>query len=236
MLTAFEKSKETYGYPRIAAVLNKEGTKASASLVYRIMKDLKIRAKVVKKPKKSSEKSKEKASQNLIKDKDITGPNQVIVSDITYIRTKEKWMYLCCIMDLYSRKIIAHTIDDNMESKLVEDALKLASKRSKFTAETIFHSDKGSQFRSKNFRTLLKELKLEQSMCGAGNCYENAAMESFHSSLKKEIIYPYKLRDKKDTQMTVFEYIEGFYNRTRLHSSLGYLSPIEYEEKYYGVI
>lgn len=227
-----ENSRKSYGSPRIAAVLNADERVASSKFVAKLMRENDIHAISHKKFRKKSKPSKDSIEHNLIKEKEVIAPNEVWVSDITYIWTQNKWMYLSSIMDLYSRKIIAHIMDDRMDSRLVEETLKLAASRRSFTSETIFHSDKGSQYRSNSFKNLLKQYGFKQSMCGKANCYDNAAMESFHSSLKKELIYPSKIEDKKTTQLKVFDYIEGFYNKNRIHSSLGYISPEKFESNY----
>lgn len=213
-------------------LLNSENKLASERLVAKLMRENNIRAISHKKFRKKSKPSEESPEKNLIKEKQITAPNQVWVADITYIWTQHKWMYLSSIMDLFSRKIIAHIMNDRMDSSLVEETFKLAVSRRTFTKETIFHSDKGSQYRSKAFKNLLKEHGLKQSMCGKGNCFDNAAMESFHSSLKKELVYPSSIADKKTTQLRIFDYIEGFYNKNRVHSSLNYVSPENFEKNY----
>lgn len=196
------------------------------------MREENIRAISHKKFRKKSKPSEESPEKNLIKDIKVVEPNQVWVADITYIWTQHRWMYLSSIMDLFSRKIIAHIMNDKMDSSLVEETFKLAVSRRSFTSETIFHSDKGSQYRSKAFKSLLKEYKVKQSMCGKGNCFDNAAMESFHSSLKKELVYPSSIADQKTTQLRIFDYIEGFYNKNRIHSSLNYVSPENFEKNY----
>lgn len=228
----YEDSRKAYGSPRIAAVLNADERVASQKFVAKLMKENSIHAISHKKFRKKSKPSEDSIEHNLIKEKLVTAPNQVWFSDITYIWTQNKWMYLSSIMDLYSRKIIAHIMDDRMDSKLVEETLKLAISRRSFTENTIFHSDKDSQYRSKAFKSLLNKLNIKQFMCGKANCYDNAVMESFHSSLKKELIYPGKIDDQKATQLKVFDYIEGFYNKNSIYSSLGYLSPEKFESNY----
>lgn len=225
-------SKKAYGSPRIAAALNSNGHIASQKLVVKLMKLNSIQAISYKKFRAKAKSTSDSVEQNLIKDIKVTAPNQIWVTDITYIWTKKRWMYLSSIMDLYSRKIIAHIIDDRMDSNLVESTLKLAINRRGVTDGLILHSDKGSQYRSKAFKALLKQHNIKQSMCGKGNCYDNAAMESFHSSLKKEEIYPNSILDQKETQLKIFDYIEGFYNKSRLHSSLNYVSPEIFEKNY----
>mgnify|MGYP000050167025 CR=1 FL=1 len=225
-------SRKTYGSPRIAATLNANGHIASQKRVAKLMKENSIQAISYKKFRSKSKASNESIEENLIKNLKVDAPNQIWVTDITYIWTKKRWMYLSSIMDLYSRKIIAHIIDDRMDSSLVVNTLKLAISRRGLAENLILHSDKGSQYRSNIFKQLLKKNNIKQSMCGKGNCYDNAAMESFHSSLKKEQIYPNPILDQKETQLQIFDYIEGFYNKNRLHSSLDYVSPEVFEEKY----
>ncbi|MGL4392068.1 MAG: IS3 family transposase, partial [Fusobacteriaceae bacterium] len=149
---------------------------------------------------------------------------------ITYIWVGNRWEYLSTIIDLYSRKVLANILGSKMDSKLVEDTFKLAHKRRSPEKGLIFHSDKGSQYRSKNFKKLLKDSGVIQSMCGKGNCYENAAMESFHATLKLEMVYVKKIRDRETMRLELFKFIDGFYNRKRLHSSLGSISPEEFEQ------
>lgn len=228
----FLDSRKAYGSPRITAALNSNGHIASQKRVAKLMKQNSIVAISYKKFKAKSKYSNDSIEQNLIKDLKVDAPNQIWVTDITYIWTKKRWMYLSSIMDLYSRKIVAHIIDDRMDSSLVVNTLKLAIARRGLTKGLILHSDKGSQYRSNIFKKLLKDHNIKQSMCGKGNCYDNAAMESFHSSLKKEQIYPNPILDQKETQLQIFDYIEGFYNKNRLHSSLNYISPEVFEQKY----
>lgn len=229
IMKAYEASYKAYGSIRIALAVNQNGKIASQNLIAKIMKENNIFASSFKAFKPKIIKSENPSEPNLIKGMKLTAPNQVWVSDITYIQVEGKWMYLSSIMDLYSRKIIAHIFDDNMRATLVEETLKIAISRRSIKDGLIFHSDKGSQYRSNLIKNLLRSNKIIQSMCGTGNCYDNAAMESFHSSLKKEAIYPNRISDPKTTQLRIFNYIEGFYNRRRYHSGLGYLSPDNFE-------
>lgn len=225
----WEESNKTYGSPRVAIVLNQGGQKTCQKKVARLMSSYGIKSIRVKKNRKKPEKI-EEAEKNLILGKKLTGINQVWVSDITYIWTGHRWEYLSSIMDLYSRKIIAYIFSNHMTSELVEATLKLALSRRKPVTELIFHSDKGSQYRSKSFKKLLKDNNIAQSICGKGNCYENAAMESFHATIKREMIYVKNIRDSETMRMEIFKFIEGFYNRRRIHSSLKYVSPEIFEQ------
>ncbi|WP_429249313.1 IS3 family transposase [Fusobacterium sp. PH5-29] len=230
-----KNSDKAYGAIRINLGLKEKGINISIKRTGQLMKKYDIKASSQKKFKPQNLKCDNPAERNLIKEITPTAPNQIWVSDITYIDViGYKPMYLSAIMDLYSRKIIAHVFDDNMRATLVEETLKIAISRRKPDGKNlIFHSDKGSQYRSTLVKNLLKSNNIQQSMCGTGNCYENAAMESFNSTLKKEALYPKKVGDAKTTKRRIFNFIEGFYNKERYHSSLGYLSPEKYELAYY---
>lgn len=170
-------------------------------------------------------------SPNLLRAENIvpSQPNQVWTTDITYIATKEGWMYLCVFLDLYSRKVVGWSIDDNMKADLVLRAFNDAIRQRKPGKGLIVHSDCGGQYKSKRFRRLLWRKKIRQNMT-AGNCYDNANAESFFGSLKSDIIRGKKFSSKEEARAAVFEYVEVFYNRVRLHSALGYQSPNSFEE------
>jgi transposase InsO family protein len=150
--------------------------------------------------------------------------------DITYLQTKEGWAYLCVILDLHSRKVISWSIKKHMEASLVITALKSAISIRNNVEETIFHSDCGGQYKSKAVRSLIARHKMRQSMTFAGNCYDNATAESFFGTLKSELD-KCQFSSFQEAESVIFEYIEVFYNRTRLHSSLGYKSPDEFERE-----
>jgi putative transposase len=155
-------------------------------------------------------------------------PNEVWVGDITYIETNEGWLYLSAFIDLYSRKVVGWSMSDRMTAKLAVDAFNMAKDRRGSPAKLV-HSDRGSQYASEAFRECLKKCK--QSMSRKGNCWDNAVAESFFGALKSELIHRETYKTRKEAEMDIFEYIEIFYNRTRLHSTLGYVSPTEFEEK-----
>ena len=156
-------------------------------------------------------------------------PNQKWVSDITYIATDEGWLYLAVVLDLYSRLVIGWSMSERMTANLVCDALRMALFRRQRPRGVTVHSDRGSQYCSQDHRTLLDEHGLLCSMSAKGNCYDNAAMESWNHSLKVEAIHGERLCTRAQAKAHVFDYIEVYYNRQRLHSTLGYLSPVEFE-------
>jgi len=172
------------------------------------------------------------ASENLVKQNfSVTRRNQIWTSDITYLWTKQGWLYLAVVMDVYSRKIVGWSISSSLSSELVERALLMAILHRNPNSGIIFHSDRGSQYTSSSFRRILKNYGIVQSMSSTGNCYDNAITESFFHTLKTELIYWEKYQSREEAKRSIFKYIEINYNRRRLHSSLGYLSPVEFENK-----
>ena len=228
----YSKSRRTYGSPRIHRKLIREGYPISKKRVERLMQELDICA-VAKKKYRATTDSKHSQpvvenhlNRNFTPDK----PNQVWVADITYIYTQEGWLYLSTIMDLYSRKIIGWSLRNRLTKELVMAALYLAMKQRKLSSNLLLHSDRGSQYASELYQTLLRKNGILCSMSGKGNCWDNAVMESFYRTLKIELIYQRNYETRAQAQRDIFEYIEIFYNRKRLHSSLGYYSPEEYEK------
>ena len=227
-------SKRIYGAPRITAVLRKEGLKISVKTVAKYMRMLGLKSIVSTKfpPKKSKISEKERESiRNLIKDLDINKINQVWTTDITYVKTrKDGWVYLSSILDLYSRRVIAWNVGYNMKKELVIKTLEMAFKARCNPTHVIVHSDKGSQYRSNDFKQLVADHSCLSSFTSwYHSCDENANQESFHASLKKEWLYQQTFENLEEAQRAIFEYIEGFYNPSRIHSSLGNFSPIEFE-------
>jgi transposase InsO family protein len=158
-------------------------------------------------------------------------PNEKYVSDITYIWTEEGWLYVAAVLDLYSRHLVGWALSERMTSKLVMDALQMALWRRKNPQNVIIHSDRGSQYCSHDYQKLLAENGLICSMSKRGDCFDNAAMESWNHSFKVEAIHGEKFATREDAKNHIFEYIEVYYNRKRLHSKLGYLSPESFEAK-----
>ena len=226
----FIESKQRYGSPRITEELKRKGISCNRKRVARLMREDGLRAKMFRRYKITT-----KSNHNKIRDKNILNgkfetkrSNQIWSGDITYIRTSEGWLYLAAVMDLYTRKIVGWQTDKRITSKLVEEAMKKALSENK--KPEIFHSDQGVQYASEGFRNILRDNKIIQSMSRRGNCYDNAITESFFHTLKTELVKQNKYKTRLEARLSLFEYIEIFYNRKRLHSSLGYLSPVEYEK------
>jgi putative transposase len=161
----------------------------------------------------------------------VEGPNQVWVADITYIETGEGWLHLAAIMDLYSRRIVGWSVSDRMRRQLPIDALRQALLERKPASGLIHHSDQGSQYASIDYQMMLRRNGIKGSMNRAGNCYDNAVMESFFSSLKREWVRGKDYATRSEARHDLFEYIEVFYNRKRRHSTLGQVSPAEFERQ-----
>jgi putative transposase len=160
----------------------------------------------------------------------LDGKDQVWCSDITYVRTRQGWLYLCAVMDLWSRKIVGWAMSDRMKASLVTQAMKAALKERNPPAGLIFHSDKGSQYRSQSVRKLAQSWGVRQSMTGKDHCYDNASAESLFATLKKELVHRVTFQTREEAKTAIFEFIEVFYNRARAHSALGYVSPLVYED------
>ncbi len=169
------------------------------------------------------------AENKLNQDFTASKPNQKWVTDITYIPTKEGWLYLAVVLDLYSRKVVGWAMDEHMERSLVMSALRMALLARKPHKELLHHSDRGSQYASNDYQKLLDDNKITCSMSRKGNCYDNAVMESFFATLKQERVYHQHYQSRQQAKQDLFEYIEVWYNRKRTHSTLGYMSPEEFE-------
>ncbi|MCG6523285.1 IS3 family transposase, partial [Vibrio parahaemolyticus] len=167
----------------------------------------------------------------LAQDFNAAAPNQNWAGDITYVATSEGWLYLAVIIDLYSRQLLGWSMDTTMTATLVCDALSMALFRRGFPEHVILHSDRGSQYCSKDYRDLITAYNLKQSMSSKGNCWDNACVESFFHSMKVEAIQYEPIMTRDQMRQTIFEYIEVDYNRTRRHSALGYLSPVNFEHQ-----
>ena len=230
--TIYRKNKGTYGSPRITKALNKQNIACSENRVARRMRINGIKAKTKKRFKvTTNSKHNHPVAENLLGQHfQAQRPNQVWASDITYIGTYEGWLYLAVIVDLFSRQIVGWAMDNHLGQELVLNALKQAIWRRRPPKGVIFHSDQGVQYACKAFRNLLDHYKFTQSMSGKGNCYDNAVVESFFHTLKTELIYFEHYITREDAKNSVFEYIEIFYNRDRMHSTLNYCSPVQFEQ------
>lgn len=230
----FEESRQLYGSPKVHARLNQKGTSICERTVARIMKENGIRSKTVKKYRATTNSKHAFPVQENVLDQDFSAskPNTKWVTDITYIPTLEGWLYLASVMDLYSRKIIGWHMSERMTKELVLQALKQAHGRQQPLDSVLHHSDRGSQYASNEYQKQLKEYQMIGSMSRKGNCYDNACIESFHSVIKKELIYLNKYKTREEAKQSIFEYIEVFYNSQRIHSSIGYFTPDQFEHMY----
>ena len=224
--------KRRYGSPRIHAELLAQGESCSVNTVARIMKEAGIQAASHRKFRVQTTDSRHGfpvAENRLNQTFEAAKPNKVWVSDITYISTSEGFLYLAALEDLYSRMVVGWSMSTNMESRLVVDALEMAIRRRLPEADLLLHSDRGSQYASEHYQSVLSKHEIKCSMSRVGNCYDNAPMESFWASLKKELVYQEWFETIESAKASLFEYIEVFYNRQRRLSGLGYCSPAEFE-------
>ena len=224
-------SRSTYGYRRVFHALQQKNVNCSENRVQRIMKQNNIFSKVKKKFKATTNSKHNLPIANNVLNREFTvhAANTHWVGDISYIWTREGWLYLATVIDLYSRAIVGWSLQERMTSKLVEDALLMAIWRRKPKPGLIFHSDRGSQYASGSFKDLLKMYHMISSMSRKGNCWDNAVAESFFKTIKTELTYHCDYATREEAKQSVFEYIEVFYNRKRLHSSIGYMAPMQFE-------
>jgi transposase InsO family protein len=229
----YQQSGGRYGLLRLTRSISREGMLVNKKRIYRLMKKYGIFSKTKKKFKVTTKQNSAASfSDNLINGNfEAERKNQIWTSDITYIRTNEGWMYLAVVLDVYNREIIGWSLNQRCSADLVLKAFSIAIRNSKPEAGIIFHSDRGSQYTSARLRNTLAYYGFIQSMSGKGNCYDNAITESFFSTLKKELVYLTKFETKEQAATEIFEFIEIFYNRQRLHSALGYVSPLEFKLK-----
>ena len=227
----FDEEKGRAGAKRITERLRKEGLKVGKNRVARLMRLNGWRAKAAKKFKATTNSNhKLPVSPNLLQQNFFADrPNEKWVSDITYIWTDEGWLYLAVVMDLYSRMVVGWSMSERMTSQLVIDALQMAIWRRKKPQGVIIHSDRGSQYCSHDYQKLLAKNGFICSMSKRGDCYDNACMESWNHSLKVEAIHGERFVTRAAAKNHVFEYIDIYYNRKRLHSRLGYVSPVYFE-------
>lgn len=228
----YNQSRQTYGSPRITEELKSLNIYVSRPRVARLMKKENIRSQIRKKYVITTDSNHTfKVTPNLLNRNFHTNiPGQVWVSDITYIKTTQGWLYLTIIMDLYDRKIIGWALSPFLDASHTSiTALKMALQSRMKDTQLIFHSDRGVQYACDLFKQLLFDHKIKQSMSRKGNCWDNAVAESFFKSIKTECIYRNKLKNLEQTKVDVFWYIEAWYNRKRKHSALNYMTPVEME-------
>ena len=228
-----QKSRRNYGSPRIHAELNETGYSCSKHRVSRLMRQHGIVSKHKRKFRVTTNSAHSyPIAENLLQRRfDVSGPGQCWVSDITYIPTQEGWLYLAITLDLFSRKVIGWSMGRWITGQLVVEALNMAIKTRCLKSGLIHHSDRGVQYASKKFQSLLKTCGIRCSMSRKGDCWDNAVAESFFHTLKVELIHGTIYNTRQEAKTAIFEYIEVFYNRQRRHSYLGYLSPVDFEKK-----
>jgi putative transposase len=231
-----KKYRKTYGSPRMYVQLKKEEIPCSQKRVARLMRQdgLKGQRKYRKVITTNSKHDFPVAPNVLNREFSAEKPNQKWVSDITYIPTDEGWLYLAGILDLFSRKIVGWATSDLIDATLVEKALRMALYQRGPGRGLLHHSDRGSQYASHQIRNILADNQILVSMSAKGNCYDNAVMESFWGTLKNEWVNQQKYQTRSQARTDIFSYIEGFYNTVRLHSTLGYLSPAQFEASYHN--
>jgi putative transposase len=228
----FVSNRKVYGSPRLTVCLQRLGLGCSRNRVARHMRALQLKARQKRafKPKTTDSNHPHPIARNLLAvAPKLQSPNRVWVSDITYVFTAQGWLYLAAVMDLYSRKIVGWATADHLKTSLVQEAILQAACSRRPRAGLLHHSDRGCQYASAHYRKLLSSLKALPSMSSTGNCYDNAAMESFWSTLKTEWLHQKHFQTHQQARRAIFDYIETFYNPKRLHSALGYLSPVDYE-------
>lgn len=224
-------SRKTYGSPRVFKVLKGMGEKCSKATIERLMRENGIHAKMRRKFKATTNSKHDyPVAKNVIKrDFNVKAPNRLWCTDITYLWTVEGWLYLAVILDTFSRKIVGWAMNDKMTQALVADALKMAVNRQKPKPGLIHHSDRGSQYAADDYQKMLKKYGMICSMSRKGDCWDNAMAESFFHTLKIEHVYHEQFKTRCEAKTSVFEWIEVFYNRKRIHSAIGFMSPECYE-------
>jgi putative transposase len=223
-----------YGSPRIHVELKAQGRGVSRGRIERLMRRHGIRA-IMARPRRvrtTDSRHDHPIAPNLLnRNFSAAAPNQIWLTDITYVETGQGWLYLAAVMDLYSRRIVGWAMDDHLRTELPLAALNMAISTRRPDANLIHHSDRGVQYASADYRTALQSASMQASMSRRADCYDNAPMESFFHTLKTEQVYHQQYATREQAKSDIFAYIEGFYNRTRRHSSIGYKTPIEIELK-----
>lgn len=229
---AFEDSKETYGSPRVTIELRDNGNICSHNRVARLMRLNGIAAKTKRKFKITtlSGHNQPVAPDLVNRFFEADRPNRLWSSDITYIWTKEGWLYLSVILDVCGRRIVGWSVNERLTKELIIEAFRRAVRLRTPPPGMIFHSDQGSQYASGEFRKLLEKHGVQASMGSKGDCYDNAIAESFFHTLKTELIYFENYQTREEARLSIFEYIELFYNRKRRHSAIGYKTPVDFEK------
>ena len=227
-------SRGTYGSPRVHAELQALGIAVSRKRVARLMRTLGLESPRKKRFKATTDSKHDMPVADNVLDRqfEVEAPDLAWVTDITYVWTDEGWLYLAAILDLFSRRVVGFAMSDRIDRALVLQALKLAAGRRVPNAGLTHHSDRGSQYASSDYRKALGDLDIVCSMSRKGNCWDNAVAESFFATLKTELVYRRRFATRAEAREAIFDFIETFYNSHRRHSTLGYLSPMEFENKF----
>jgi transposase InsO family protein len=234
ILQIFKEGRQSYGTRRIKRALGRQGFIVSRRRIGRLMKHMNLSCKTKKRFRATTD-SKHKlpvSDNHLERNFNVEQPDKCYVGDITYIYTESGWLYLAVVIDLFSRKVVGWSMADHMKSELVNNALLMALWKRKPGKGLLWHTDRGSQYASTSHREILRQHGIKQSMSRKGNCWDNAVSESFFHTLKTELVHHVKFKTKEEAKQTIFEFIEVFYNRARMHSANDYLSPVEFEETY----
>jgi transposase InsO family protein len=234
MREIYAEGRGEYGSPTIYQVLRENGHRINHKRVAHLMRTNGLRSKIVEHYKHTTIRCRQcDAAPNLLGQCfKADGPNRIWISDITYIHTAEGWLYLTTVEDVWSRKVIGHAITDHLRATGVMQALNSALSRRVIADGLIFHSDRGTQYADQRVRKIISDHKMIQSMSSAGNCYDNAMAESFFATLKKGHVFWERFGSREEARRRIFEYLEVFYNRVRRHSSLGYKSPVAFEQQH----
>ena len=229
------ETRQSYGSPRMHKALKDRGFSCGENRIARLMHRHEIKAKKPRSYKRTTDSNHTLAVAENVLDRRFSPdhPDQVWGCDITYISTREGWLYLAVVMDLFSRRLVGWSMQSRLHRDLVLDALKMALRGRGPAQDLLHHSDRGSQYASLDYQDLLDDWDIVCSMSRRGNCWDNAPVESFFASLKREWVPAQSYPTRAEAQSDIFEYLEIWYNRRRLHSSLGYVSPVQYEETYY---
>ncbi len=228
----FSSSRNSYGTRRIKFSLSRLNFYVSRRRIGRLMQQMNLYPKSKRKFKVTTHsKHNYPIAENLLNRRfAVNAPDSCYVGDITYIHTQEGWLYLAVVIDLFSRKVVGWSMADHMRAQLVNSALLMAIWKRKPKRGLLSHSDRGCQYASISHRSILKEHGIKQSMSRKGNCWDNAVSESFFHTLKTELVHHVKYKTKEQAKQSIFEFIEVFYNRLRMHSTNDYLSPVEFEQ------
>ena len=222
-------SRETYGSPRVHAELRAQGVPCCRNTVAKLMRQAQIMPRAIRRFRVTTDSRNTMASADLVhRHFETRRPNQCWLSDVTYVPTREGWLYLAAILDLYSRAVVGWAMGKKLGTQLVIDALQMAI-RQRGVGPKILHSDQGCTYSADNYRQILDEHRIRQSMSRKGDCWDNAPMESFFHTLKTELVMHCDYRTRDQARVSLFDYVEMFYNRQRRHSTINYEAPLEFE-------